>query len=119
MPAKTMPSEASRVSVHVVLRERMSISPDCSAAKRCCELSGTNLTFSPLPSTAAATARHMSTSRPCQRPLLSVDENPGADVLTPQTTSPRALTASSVLPAWAGGASDKTSAVAATSGTRA
>ena len=42
---KCRPSEASRVSVQVVLRDRMSISPDCSAVKRCCAVSGTHLTL--------------------------------------------------------------------------
>ena len=30
----------SRVRVQVVLRDRMSTSPDCSAVKRCCAVSG-------------------------------------------------------------------------------
>ena len=49
----------------------------------------------------AAMARQKSTSRPDQLPWLSALEKPGPDVLTPQTTWPRAFTASSVLPAWA------------------
>jgi hypothetical protein len=40
----------------VVLRERMSISPDCSAAKRCWAVSGTYFTLSALPRIAAASA---------------------------------------------------------------
>src|SRR5204863_6587344 len=79
-----------------------SISPACSDEKRCCELSGTNLTLLASLSTAAATARQKSTSRPVQRPWLSAFEKPGPDVFTPHTTCPRALTASSVLPACAG-----------------
>ena len=47
---KFRPSEASRVSVQVVLRDRMSISPDCSAVKRCCAVSGTYLTLLASPS---------------------------------------------------------------------
>src|SRR6266536_3514556 len=88
-PVKTMPSDASRVSDHVVLRERTSISPAWSAAKRCCELSGTKRTLPASPSTAAAIARHRSTSIPTHRPWLSVAENPGADVLTPHTNCQR------------------------------
>src|SRR5258706_16236556 len=104
MPVKTTPSEASRVSVQVLLRESTSISPACSDAKRCCELSGTYLTLSASFSTAAATARQKSTSRPVHLPWLSALEKPGPDVLTPQTSCPRAFTASSVLPACAAGA---------------
>src|ERR1043165_4170124 len=99
-----MPSDASRVSVQVLLRERTSTSPACSEVKRCCELSGTYLTLSASFSTAAATARQKSTSRPVHLPWLSAFEKPGPDVLTPQTSWPRALTASSVLPACAAGA---------------
>src|SRR6478735_9468489 len=101
MPVKTTPSEASRDSVQVLLRESTSISPACSEVKRCCELSGTYLTFSASLSTAAATARQKSTSSPDHLPWLSAEENPGPEVLTPQTTWPRAFTASSVLPACA------------------
>src|SRR6187397_3521020 len=102
MPVKTTPSDASRDSVQVLLRDSTSISPACSEEKRCCELSGTYLTFSASLSTAAATARQKSTSRPDHFPWLSAEEKPGPEVLTPQTTWPRAFTASSVLPAWAG-----------------
>src|SRR5689334_16479552 len=102
MPVKTTPSEASRVSVHVLLRESTSISPACSDEKRCCELSGTNLTLFASLSTAAATALQKSTSSPVHLPWLSAFEKPGPDVFTPHTTWPRAFTASSVLPAWAG-----------------
>src|SRR5450755_2966596 len=107
MPAKTTPSEASRVSVQVLLRESTSISPACSDAKRCCEFSGTYLTLLASPSVAAATARQKSTSRPVHLPWLSAAEKPGAEVLTPHTTWPRDLTASSVLPAWAEEASPR------------
>jgi hypothetical protein len=86
----------------VLLRDRTSISPACSDEKRCCEFSGTNFTLLASLSTAAATARQKSTSRPVQRPWLSALEKPGPEVLTPHTSWPRALTASSVLPAWAG-----------------
>ncbi len=106
-----MPSEASRVSVQVVLRDRMSTSPDCSAVKRCCAFSGTNLTLLPSPSTAAAMALQMSTSSPVQLPWLSASEKPASPVFTPQTSWPRALMASSVLPACAGA---EASAAAAT-----
>ena len=113
MPAKTTPSEASRVSVQVLLRDSTSISPACSDVKRCCEFSGTNLTLLASLSTAAATARQKSTSSPVQRPWLSAFEKPGPEVLTPHTSWPRALTASSVLPACAG----RAKAAAATAST--
>src|SRR3954447_9909606 len=102
MPVKRTPSDASRVKVQVLLRDSTSISPACSDEKRCCELSGTNLTLFASLSTAAARARQKSTSSPVQRPWLSAFEKPGPDVLTPHTSCPRALIASSVLPAWAG-----------------
>src|SRR5438045_2795866 len=99
MPVKTTPSDASRVRVQVLLRDSTSISPACRDERRCCDLSGTNLTLLASFSTAAATARQKSTSSPVHLPWLSAAENPGPDVLTPQTSWPRALTASSVLPA--------------------
>jgi hypothetical protein len=86
MPVKRTPSDASRVKVQVLLRDSTSISPACSDEKRCCELSGTNLTLFASLSTAAATALQKSTSSPVQRPWLSAFEKPGPDVLTPQTT---------------------------------
>src|SRR4051812_45552809 len=111
MPANTTPSEASRVSVQVLLRDNTSISPACSDEKRCCEFSGTNFTLLASLSTAAATARQKSTSSPVHLPWLSALEKPGPDVFTPQTSCPRAFTASSVLPAYAG-AAKATAAVA-------
>ena len=50
------PSDASRVSVKVVLRDKTSTSPDCSAVNRTCEFRGTYFTFSLSPNTAAAKA---------------------------------------------------------------
>src|SRR6218665_1101728 len=102
MVVKCRTSEASRVRFQVVLRVRMSTSPACSAAKRCCELSGTNSAFLGSPSTAAAIARQVSTSRPDQLPCVSGAEKPATPLVTPHLTVPRALTASRVLPAWAG-----------------
>src|SRR5262245_40863131 len=98
---KNRPSEASRVNVQVVLRDRMSISPDCSAAKRCDALSGTHLILPASLRTVAAIALHTSTSRPAQLPWLSAAENPARLGLTPHTIWPRCLMASSVLPACA------------------
>ena len=57
VPTKLRPSELSRASVHVVLRLRTSISPDCSAVKRSLAVVGTKRTFFASPRTAAATAR--------------------------------------------------------------
>ena len=45
MPVKSKPSEVSRDSVQVVLRARMSTSPDCSAVKRACAVVGTKRTL--------------------------------------------------------------------------
>src|SRR5262249_50498358 len=97
-----MPSEASRDIVQVVLRDRTSISPDWSAVKRCCAVSGTHFTLVGSPSRAAAIARHSSTSRPVQLPWASACANPARPVFTPHTICPRALIASRVLPACAG-----------------
>ena len=96
---KSRPRAVSRVSVSVVLFDRMSTSPDCRAVKRCCEESGTNLTFSASPKIAEAMARHTSTSRPTHLPWLSASMKPAVPVPTPQTSAPRALTASSTVPA--------------------
>src|SRR5881394_3287240 len=80
----------------------MSISPDCRAVKRCWAVSGTYFTLVASFRMAAATALHTSTSRPVQAPWLSACEKPARPVLTPQTSCPRDLTASRVLPAKAG-----------------
>src|SRR5580700_2716458 len=85
----------------VVLRASTSISPDCSAVKRCCAVIGTYFVLVASPNTAAAKPRHRSTSMPVQLPLASGIEKPATPVLTPQVTTPRALTASSVAPACA------------------
>src|SRR5258708_15789004 len=55
----------------VELRTSMSISPDCSARKRCWADIGMYLALVASPSTAAATALHRSTSRPDHLPWLS------------------------------------------------
>src|SRR3546814_5332358 len=65
MPAEIAPKAVSRCCVTVVLRASRSISPDCKAVKRCCELSGTALNLEASPKVAAATALHKSTSSPC------------------------------------------------------
>ncbi len=93
------PKAVSRVSVHVVLRDKMSISPDCSAVSRSFADSGVNLTCPASPNTAAATARHTSTSMPAQLPLSSGLENPGSPLCTPHLRCPLAFTASRVSPA--------------------
>src|SRR6266550_3637691 len=85
----------------VVLLDRMSTSPDCSAVKRCWAESGTYLTFSASPKIAAETARQTSTSRPTHLPWLSASMKPAVPVPTPQISAPRALTASRSLPAMA------------------
>ena len=71
---KLAPSEVSRDSVQVVLRDSTSISPDCSAVKRSLADSGTNLTLVGSLKIAAAIARQTSTSSPVQLPLSSGDE---------------------------------------------
>ena len=86
----------SRLIVQVVLRDRMSTSPDCRAVKRSLALSGVNFTFVPSPKMAAATARQKSTSRPVHSPLSSGAEKPARAVLTPHWTKPFAFTSSRV-----------------------
>ncbi len=44
-PANLRPSEVSRLIVQVVLRDRISTSPDCSAVKRSLAESGVNFTL--------------------------------------------------------------------------
>ena len=73
---KSKPSAVSRVSVTVVLLDSMSTSPDCSAVKRCCEVSGTYFTLSASPKIAAATARQTSTFRPTHLPWLLASMKP-------------------------------------------
>src|SRR6185312_6255437 len=90
------PSEVSRESVQVVLRDSTSISPDCSAVKRSLADSGTNFTLVGSLKMAAATARQTSTSMPVQLPLSSGAEKPGKPWLTPQDSMPRSLTVLSV-----------------------
>src|SRR5262249_4460383 len=96
---KSKPSAVSRVSVSVVLLESMSTSPDCSAVKRCWAVRGTYLTFSESPKITAETARQTSTSSPTHLPWLSARAKPATPVGTPQITEPRALMASTSLPA--------------------
>ena len=62
----------------------MSTSPDCTAVKRCCEVSGTYFTFSASPNIAAATARQTSTDRPLHLPWLSASMKPAVPMPTPQ-----------------------------------
>ena len=85
----------------VELRTSMSISPDCRARKRCWADSGTYLALVASPSTAAATALHMSMSRPDHLPWLSGSEKPPRPTLTPQISWPRFLTVSRVDGVWA------------------
>lgn len=61
-------------------------SPDWMAVKRCWELRGTQRTLFGSPSTAAAIARHTSTSSPRHWPWLSAAEKPITPVLTPQAS---------------------------------
>src|SRR3954470_13759209 len=96
MPPKLTPSEVSRDSVQVVLRDSTSISPDCSAVKRSLADSGTYFTLPGSPKIAAAIARQTSTSRPAQLPLSSGAEKPGKPWLTPQDNCPRSFTVLSV-----------------------
>src|SRR5713101_5659118 len=91
-----MPSEESRDDVQVELRDSTSISPDCSAVKRSLAESGENFTLAGSLKTAAAIARHMSTSNPVQFPLSSGLENPGRPWLTPHISAPRSCTFLSV-----------------------
>src|SRR6478752_774891 len=96
MPAKFTPSDVSRDSVQVVLRESTSISPDCSAVKRSLADNGTYFTLVASLKIAAAIPRHRSTSRPAQLPRSSGAENPGSPWVTPQDRTPRSFTVFSV-----------------------
>src|SRR6185312_14772855 len=73
-----------------------STSPDCSAVKRSLADNGTNLTLLASFKTAAAIARHMSTSRPVHLPCASGRPKPASVPLAPQLSVPRFLTAASV-----------------------
>ena len=74
----------------------MSISPEANAVKRVLPVVGTNSIASESLRTAAATARHTATSKPCHTPFASGSAKPGTPVETPQFSLPRALTSSSV-----------------------
>src|SRR5262245_54124978 len=78
------------------MRESTSTSPVCSAVKRCAAVSGVKRTFFASPSTAAAIARHTSTSSPRHSPCASGAENPATPVVTPHCTKFFLRTPSSV-----------------------
>src|SRR5690606_33497365 len=99
VPTKTPPNVASRLEVQVVLRERMSTSPDCRRVKRFCVLLGTNSTLLASPRIAAASALQYSASMPVQLPLLSGAEKPCRPELTAQRIAPRDLMLSRIGPA--------------------
>ncbi|KMJ90529.1 hypothetical protein ACH58_08975 [Achromobacter xylosoxidans] len=80
------PSVVSRAIVGVTLRVSTSTSPDCSAVKRACVVNGVRRNLLASLKTVAAMARHMSTSSPCQLPLLSGEEKPWMPVDTPHCT---------------------------------
>src|SRR5260370_204979 len=91
----------------------MSTSPDCSAVKRCCAVSGTYFTFSGSPANSAAEmARQKSISKPLYLPWLSGMAKPGTPVGTPQVMLPACFALSKVGPAWAGTAIPKPIAIA-------
>src|SRR5262245_2978278 len=78
------------------MRDSTSTSPLWRAAKRWAEVSGVKRTCFASPSTAAAIARHTSTSRPRHSPCASGVENPATPVVTPHCTNFLRRTASSV-----------------------
>src|SRR5690606_17625637 len=83
--------------LQVVLRARMSISPDWRAGKRSLAESGVYFTLVASPKTAAATALHRSTSRPDQLPAESCAPKPARfEPFTPHWTKPLAFTSESV-----------------------
>ena len=86
----------SRVKVQVELRTSTSISPEASAVKRVSPVVGMNSTLVGSPSTAAATARQIATSKPLPVALASGAAKPARPVLTPHFSVPRAFTSSSV-----------------------
>ena len=71
----------SREAVYVVLRLSTSISPDCSAVKRCSAESGVYSTASASPSTAAAMTLQKSMSKPSGSPPSPVNPKPGHGVV--------------------------------------
>ena len=79
-----------------MLRNKISPSPEFNIVKRVLPVEGTNLTLSPSPSTAAATARQKSASKPSQRPLASGAAKPAKPVVTTHLSSPAARTSSKV-----------------------
>src|SRR5581483_3855543 len=89
-------NKTSRDSVHVVLRDSRSMSPDFNGSNRSLADSGLNFTLLGSLKIAAVTARQKSTSRPVQLPLSSGLENPGSPWLTPQMREPRSFTFLSV-----------------------
>src|SRR5260370_4385846 len=72
------------------------MSPLLSGSKRSLDDSGVMLTLVESLSTAAATARQKSMSKPVQLPLSSGLENPRRPWLVPQTSEPRSFTFLSV-----------------------
>src|SRR4051812_30420866 len=91
-----MPDLVSRVIVQVMLAKATSTSPDCTAGRRCAGARLTNLTLLASANTAAATARQESASIPRITPWLSGSEKLAELPMTPQFSTPRALTAASV-----------------------
>src|SRR6478736_356064 len=82
--------------VHVMFAKATSTSPDCTAGRRWAGARLTNLTLLASPKMAAATARQESASMPRITPWLSGSEKLAELPITPQFSTPRALTAASV-----------------------
>src|SRR6478752_7648285 len=79
-----------------MLAKATSTSPDCTAGSRCAGARLTNFTLLASPNTAAATARQESASMPRITPWLSGSEKLAEVPITPQFSTPRALTAANV-----------------------
>ena len=117
MPTKVSCRSTSRLKVQVVLRDSMSISAERSAVKRVLPVRFLYLSLLASPNTAAATARHTSTSKPFHTPLSSGAAKPTRPVLIPQIKCPRLRTSSRV-PADANDAASSTMAARPTENAR-
>jgi len=117
MPTKVSCRSTSRLKVQVVFRDSMSISAERSAVKRVLPVRFLYLSLLASPNTAAATARHTSTSKPFHTPLSSGAAKPTRPVLMPQIRWPRWRTSSRV-PADASDAAINTAAAKPTENAR-
>ena len=86
-----LPHCASRDVLRVTVRARMSTWPDCRVGPISAALIYSTSIASASPSTAAATARQRSISKPMLRPEASRKPKPGTSFLLAHMTTPRSL----------------------------